>query len=408
MTGNHAARSHAKWSASSTAANMACPGRLAMCEGIQEGRESEAAAWGTACHEVAEWCLTTGGDPEERVDRIIRTKDHAIEVTDEMAEAARVYVEYVRERRARALWLKVEQKFSLASLNPPLESGGTGDAVLLFADGLLEVVDLKGGRGVVVEAHGNSQLRTYALGAMLANPGARVERVRVTIVQPRVDHPDGRIRSEEFHAADLFDWTTDLLAAMEQSKCAIDERPDHSPGAWTYAWLRPGEHCRFCPALAVCPAQKAKAMESAKLWFGNDGVLKAPSQPAALSMDELVGILDGAGAVQDWLNAVRAYAHQLAEGGASIPGYHLAAKRATRKWRDEAQAEAALKVALGAKAYTQKLVSPAQAEKLLGERKKDLAELITAESSGTNLVRSDKTDRPAVAAKAASFFDPVV
>ncbi len=82
------------------------------------------------------------------------------------------------------LW--IEQRFKLEAINPPFEAGGTADAVI-FHDGaqLLEVVDLKGGRGIVVEALGNKQARTYALGAVLNNPGLDIQEVKVTIVQPR-------------------------------------------------------------------------------------------------------------------------------------------------------------------------------------------------------------------------------
>jgi hypothetical protein len=91
---------------------------------------------------------------------------------------------------------------------------------------MLEVVDLKGGRGVVVEVKGNPQLRTYALGAMLANPGIDVSHVQVTIVQPRAPHKDGRIRSERFHVADLVEWTAELMAAMASRSLGADSAGD--------------------------------------------------------------------------------------------------------------------------------------------------------------------------------------
>jgi hypothetical protein len=45
--------------------------------------------------------------------------------------------------------------------------------------------------------------------------------------------------------------------------------------------------------------------------------------------------LNSADLIQDWLNAVRAYAHSQAEMGVSIPGYQLVDKRATRRWTIE-------------------------------------------------------------------------
>ena len=57
--------------------------------------------------------------------------------------------------------LHVEQHFTLNSLSPPFDAGGTADAVIFLPSRkLIEVVDLKGGRGVVVvEQAGEGQWR---------------------------------------------------------------------------------------------------------------------------------------------------------------------------------------------------------------------------------------------------------
>ncbi len=58
------------------------------------------------------------------------------------------------------------------------------------------------------------------------------------------------------------------------------------------------------------------------------------------------------------------------------------------------------------KAYTKKIVSPAQAEKLLGAKKKQAVEGLTERPvRGTNLVQDAKTTRPSVPAAADRFFD---
>ena len=142
-----------------------------------------------------------------------------------MAETAQVYIDSCApqaDAEARpGTEILIEQRFSLAKINPPFDAGGTGDAVILDrVNKTIEIVDLKGGRGVVVEAVGNKQLRTYALGAVLANPGDW-RTVRVTIVQPRAPHPDGRIRSEEPDVIDLFDWTVDPQEAMANANGAV-------------------------------------------------------------------------------------------------------------------------------------------------------------------------------------------
>ena len=55
--------------------------------------------------------------------------------------------------------------------------------------GVVHVIDLKGGRGVFVEASHNPQLMLYALGALKAYGFIwDIELIRMTIVQPRLDN----------------------------------------------------------------------------------------------------------------------------------------------------------------------------------------------------------------------------
>ena len=218
------AHGHATWPASSTEANWACSGRLALIDGLPE-TTSEAADWGTCCHTIGEQCLR---DPiRQAVDYVgstIKGKQFEFEVDEEMADTAQVYVDYVRALVVDGAALQVEQRFSLDALKPPFDAGGTADAVV-YKPKLrnLEVVDLKGGRGVVVAATGNKQLRTYALGAALANPALQFDTVTVTIVQPRADHRDGRIRER---ALRLLEALADALQHRRRLRGAGDFEGD--------------------------------------------------------------------------------------------------------------------------------------------------------------------------------------
>jgi hypothetical protein len=411
---DHGARAHATWSASASDRLWACPGSLALTAGLPD-KESEAAAWGTACHQLAEKCLRRPTmDAIDYLGTTEKTKKHSFVVDEEMAECAQTYVTYVLGREAKGPnKLLIEQKFSLAKINPPFDAGGTGDAVILDrTNKLIEIVDLKGGRGVVVEAVGNKQLRTYALGAVLANPGDW-RTVRVTIVQPRAPHPDGRIRSEEFDVIDLFDWTVDLQYAMAVAALALSSR---GQWGWEETNLKAGDHCLFCKAKATCPALQATALAEAHTHFKPEGGMAQPPAPQTLTMDQMVRVLDHADMIQNWLNAVRAYAQDQAEMGVDVAAgdsvYVLTPKRATRKWQgDEEQILAALQARtdrdLSEFLNEPKMMSPAQVEKVLGEKGfAAVADLAAAESSGFNLTRSDKTTRGAVAAPAKTFFQP--
>ncbi|MGU3656772.1 DUF2800 domain-containing protein [Methylobacterium fujisawaense] len=427
MSAGHAQRDHAQWSASASARLWACAGSLALSGSTgRADNESEAAAWGTACHEVAEDCLRTEKAAEEWIGRFIQTKRHKIEVDEELAETAQAYVDYVRKSVAEAwrnhpecepidlLW--VEQRFKLDAIKPPFEAGGTADAVI-FHDGeqLLEVVDLKGGRGIVVEALGNKQARTYALGAVLNNPGLDIQQVKVTIVQPRAPHRDGPIRSETFHIADLIDWTTELLEAMGRSRTAQIDFEGAMADAeafeeWARIYLVSGDHCTFCPCAGTCPALAVAAKSKALLFFKDESGVEQENTVGRLTTAEIAEILDRADMIQNWLNAVRAHAHAQAEAGVEIPNYQLAPKQGRERWNDGTEADVLAacewaELPLSDYQNAPKLRTPKQIRKALGP---DLAKLVerhsTVPTAGTSLVRQDKTVRDPVTPKALQMF----
>jgi hypothetical protein len=425
---DHGGRAHATWSASATSRNWNCSGALALGAKVDKlDVESEAAAWGTACHELSEGCLRTGHDAHSKIGTTIKTKQHSFVVDEEMADTAQQYVDYVTDRYTgggRAFdpetgdgtyyhW--IEERFSLAKLDPPFDAGGTCDAIIYNPDEkLLEVVDLKGGRGVVVEVTDNKQLRTYALGALLAHPELDVVKVKSTIVQPRAPHKDGRIRSETYHVSDLMEWTHELMERMELAAVAKDElmfvQGDLMREAWGDRWLKAGDHCTFCPAAAICPALEKKALAVANAFFNDDGKLEIRNQPDELDPAKLAQVLDGLDALQNWANAKRALATRLAETGTEIPGYHLADRIGHRKFKEGSTANDLVNLGLEMEhIFTEERKSPAQVEKAVGaKRMKAIREqfdaLIHKPITGRSLVSSAKSTRPAVKPKAEAWF----
>ena len=424
----HSDRYHAVWSASSTAANWTCAGRMAMVSIAPDGKTSIYAAEGTAAHEVAEKALRGDLDCSKFLGEVYSIDGFDVEVTEELARSAQTYVHYVASQTdvAAGSVLLIEERHSLAQLNPPFDAGGTCDATIIKPHlGEIEVVDLKNGRGIV-EVNGNKQTRTYALLALLNAPKDlvnQIDQVKVTIVQPRAPHKDGRIRSETFHIAELIEWTSELLKAMNRSALAL-EAFNMINGSrtmfdeWASKVLTPG-NCTFCPALGICPAVRKKALsvapEIAKTWF-EDTTLETPPMLSntvpALSPEELSHILDGIDALEDWAKAVRAAAHSLAEGGTTIPGYKLVEKVGNRKWAaDDEKIIADLKSVIKLsedQIFSKKLLSPAQIEKIIGaKRKEEIANMYHNPITGTNLVSEKKSTRPAVKAKLESFFETV-
>ena len=409
---NHAERDHATWSASASSRNFACPGALALTMNLPE-TASEAADWGTCCHQISERCLRDGGDADRFIGQTEKGKKYSFEVDEEMAETAQTYVDYVRSFGTATGGIQwwIEQRFSLADLNPPFDAGGTGDAVIyLPAEKRLEIVDLKGGRGVVVDAKGNPQLRTYALGAMLANKGLDVRQVTVTIVQPRAFHKDGRIRSETFHVVDLLEWTADMMAAMRRSAEALADRKKITgpltEQEWAKTYLCPGDHCRdtFCGAAATCPALAQRAMDAAGVFFEpvNDEPRLA-NAPDSGSPEERAKRLDMLDMIEAWIKEVRAHEHRMAELGQPAPGYGLVEKTGREKWADDAEEKVrgiVKTVGLAEDKWLNpgKLRTPKQVRDALKKAKMDadLSGLSITPSGGTNLVRLDQTTRAVV------------
>lgn len=417
----HAERSHATWSASATERNWNCAGALALTQDLPE-TTSEAADWGTAAHQLSEKCFATGSDASDFLGTTEKGKKYEFEVDDEMAETAQTYVDYCRGRQAeyktatgKNAIIFVEERFSLMGLNPPFDAGGTSDFVLWFPEWeMIEVVDLKGGRGVVVEVRGNKQAITYGLGVVLKHQNYKPKTVKVTIVQPRAPHKDGRVRSDEFTTGDLIEWTSELLERMHMSKEALDAKATMPPATWAVKYLAPGNWCgkTFCKAAGFCPALEQRALDAAGVWFDDLDQPRISNSPDAMSPEKLAQTLDMLDMLTDWVNAVRAYAHGQAESGVAIPGYQLVEKIGNRAWKAD---DPEIVAALEAKGIPHqhlwqepKLKSPAMIEKTIGaKRKGEIADLVERPVRGTNLVSSANTTRPAATPSVHKHLSPV-
>jgi hypothetical protein len=380
---------HSALGASSAHRWMNCPGSVQLSSGVKGGSsDSEHAREGTAAHALLERCLDKRTDPYSLIGLTISD----FEVTEEMAEAVDACIREVRrwsETDEHAeVWL--ERRFDLAQLNPPGAMWGTADVVVWQpGQSQLVVIDFKYGKGVVVEAAGNPQLRYYGLGAVLSLPeGVMPEQVVLVVVQPRASHIEGIVRREQLPLSELLDFSTDLLAAARATQA-----PD--------APLVPGEWCRWCRAAAVCPALHKQATAVAQLEFDDlDTPTATLPEPALLPKEVLLRVMNNEALLENWLRACRAYVTQQVElDPAWAEGqYKVVAKRANRKWKDE---EAAVAFARDRELdnediYVQKIKTPAQLERLFkGKDKKDMQVLTVKASTGVTLV-PETDSRPAV------------
>lgn len=382
---------HADLGASNAHRWMVCPGSIRLSEGLLN-TSSIHAELGTTAHALAEICLRKGMDPVDYIG--VTIEGH--EVDEEMAESVDVFVRHCRglmhSSASGEAMFWIEQRFTLAQLNPPAPMFGTADFVAYDeATRTLYVVDYKNGQGVVVDADDNPQLKYYALGAALAHPELDIDTVSMTIVQPRASHPGGLVRTSVMTYLALVEFAAELLDAARAT-----QEPD--------APLVTGDHCRFCPASAICPALRERAQQIAQVEF-DVMPLDVPPSPETLPPELYAEMLGKLHILEDWINAMRSYGHRMLEAGEEVPGFKLVAKRATRRWTDEKE----MRQWLWSQGYTSdeidnlKLKSPAQIEKLIG--KKNLpTEYVSAVSSGYNMV-PDSHPSPAVSLAAADDFD---
>jgi hypothetical protein len=351
---------HAELGASVASRWMACPGSIRLSREVPHGggsNNSSFAQEGTRAHALAELCLTKGVDP----DVYVGVEMEGGEIDEEMAEYTQVFVDYCRSLLTEGTDHWVERKFSLAKLTPPAPMFGTADFVAYDKPTrTLHVVDLKYGSGVLVEAKGNKQLRYYGLGAMLSLDPAEypVDQVTMTIVQPRMLHPDGVVRSDEMNAIEMIEFAADLMAAARAA-----QEPD--------APLNAGAHCRFCPASGICPAQRTKALAVAQQEF--EVVVEqeefTPPAPESIPIEQLVQMVEKFHVLEAWMAASRQVIQSKLERGEEVPGFKLVAKRALRKWGDTSGAAQYLESEgyNGDEIYEpKKLKSVAQIEKLIG------------------------------------------
>ena len=387
---------HAKLGPSSASRWLNCPGSVALCATVPEEPSSEYADEGTFAHDIAERAIRAVRDEgfatDVALDNLIGTESRCgrFQVDPAMAGHLKWYVRRCEELLAHADIALVESRVEAI----PGKVWGTADFICVVGDALM-VDDLKYGAGLAVSPIDNPQLKIYGLGAVerlrTTEPKIyeKLKSVRLGISQPRCPGGGGDYHLE---LAELLAWKEEVLLPG----VAATEDPE--------APLAAGDWCRFCPARATCPALREKALEAAQGAFSDVKALEPAAEPPSvegLSVEQLGKALAAIPAVKTWIAAIDEHAYKLANRGVAIPGFKVVRKRSVRKWRDPEEAAELLSFILPegvSPHHAPKLLSPAQAEKLLDKNARDLLGVcITSPDTGTVLV-SESDSRPAISA----------
>ena len=360
---------HAVLSASSSERWLNCPPSARLCEAYED-KGSDYAAEGTDAHTLCEYRLKQAlGIPAE--DPI----ENLSWYNEEMEECAAGYAAYVVELLETAKQtcsdpvVMIEQRVDFSRW---VQDGfGTADCILI-ADGVLNIVDYKHGKGVEVSAEGNTQLSLYSLGALEIFDGIYdIDRVCVHIFQPRKSN----VVSFMMDKADLYQWADTELT--EKAQLAYEGQGSFSCGEW----------CRFCKAKVECRERAEANLALARYEF---------QSPALLDDEEIADILGKVDALTAWASDVKEYALQQAISGKEWTGWKLVEGRSNRKYTSEAAVATTVEGA-GFDPYERKVLGVTAMQKMLGKTRFEelLAPYIEKPQGKPTLVpESDK--RPAM------------
>lgn len=447
---------HSLLSASGADGWSLCHGKPA----LEKGRSTTSAyaEEGKAAHELTKWVLSDriGGGKATAASFIgteIRVKEYDEQlgrwvrnvyiVDEDMAEHIDDFVDrFMLATRGRAVerfceqrvhyheYLGVPQDLAFGTTDagaiiwdqPVLrwEDPTTGKVRVFPAGDELVVCDLKYGAGVMVFAN-TLQLKLYGVGTYWAWAHvANFTRVRLIIHQPRKDHYDEIVCTPE-----------ELIAAVEALRPAVPRIMDAMELAEAFraeglaplqvgqaldarGFLKTSEKgCRFCDAVAICPANIAEVSEAVS------GRAVSPEDFDDLTVDDAGEVREYGGnylaaayqrldQIEHWGKCVRAEIdRRVLLKGETFDGIKVVAgKKGRRAWANPAKAEAFVQTKVpgpvAALLYKRVLLTPAQAEKALKTSPHTWARLqpLISQADGKPAVVSTSDSRRSISYKA--------
>ena len=351
---------HAYLSASSSDRWTHCPPSAKLNAAVQE-RASPYALEGTCAHSLCEYLVLTAlgrecQDPTENLDVY----------NSEMQDTAESYRDFFMEQVSEAKMfcadpvVCVEKRVDFSKWVP--EGFGTADG-LIVTDGYLQVIDMKYGVGVLVDAAENTQLSCYALGGIDLYDGLYdIQKVRLTIFQPRREHYDTWDTTKD----ELLRWAEDTLAPA--AKLAIK-----------------GEGECVAGVKETCRARADYYLEMASEAF---------KEPETLSTYEIAALLPKLPGFVSWADDLKEYALHEAIGGTKFPGFKVVEGRSNRRYSDEEQAIAAVSKA-GFDPFEHKILGITAMTKLLGKKRfEEILGTLVIKPQGKPVLAPESDKRP--------------
>lgn len=307
---------HSKLSFSSGKRWLKCTGCIELIAKHGVFTPNAAAQEGTAAHLVWEHQMAMAGFFSKTHPRDLQAQVGALNPTQydipAMIENSGYMFDLMKAlingREHRVL---VEEQVRLEGLSDDL--WGTADLIVHVYDDdgdELHIVDYKYGRSPVPAVE-NEQLLLYLMGAIKRlGLSAMPDMMQIHIVQPRVSPPiKSWVVKLDYLMKEFLPRVQAAVKAIESGKTEL---------------VASAETCRYCPAIASCPAAAKVAEEACDFAALNE------MQP----FEQTLAMLP---VVRDWADAVEAQAMKALKSGQAIDGWELKPGVSRRKWVNEDQ-----------------------------------------------------------------------
>lgn len=359
-----------------------CPGSVE-AEKEYPDISGDSAIDGTGSHLLLEQCLLTNREPDVYLGRIIgvghEDRAQGWRVDDERVSRVNMALAYIKRRRKEikrqfgkvTIEVLTEERVNPGELYGRDDWFGTSDIVIRVHDErwrpvLVEIVDYKDGR-LFVSAENNSQLQSYALGAIsrfIENDSGElvtIERnwdfnIRMTIVQPRTSKP---IRYEDIKVSELLCIGADLNKAARRTD--DDGAPLVADPYDGNGW------CRWCKHRANCPALNSTYKEKISVMNELTTIGDALEKVETLDNEKLAELYDAKPAIDALFKRLEDEMNKRLDEDQKIPGYGRVPGRAMKVWnapQDEIVEMLKKKRLSKAEIIEEKLRSPAQILKM--------------------------------------------
>lgn len=393
---------HSELSPSDSARWSRCPGSINFTRQLRDEDDSSIfSAEGTVVHTVREQCLSLGFDAYDFIGRSFTEDGFTFTVDEDMADNVQPGVDEIREYEGQLFvekWVNTTKWLGKDSRGN--DQGGSMDAGIA-GEKLIVISDLKYGMGVAVQAVGNTQQVLYALAfwEQYARHVTDATEFLIIIDQPRNRDGGGRWRVS----------LEKLLAMGEELRVAAERtrEPDAPLIATPYG-------CQWCPAANMpgrkggCPTHHEWIASAIDMKFDEIDTLNEVgldwNPPKVLSREVRSHIVRMKSTIEKWLEKLHAdELEDLINYGPACGFKAVDGRRGKRTHRDEIKSAAWIKARLKGmgkdadEAFTKKLISPAQGEKLLRLGADNFPKSLIEQGAPKPVIVPVEDERPSIA-----------